>query len=59
MQRQYSTVNATEMRASIAKVVSLAGFREALEGGRGMHRGMHDDPTKRAGGDAAPTGRND
>ena len=41
MQRHYSTVNADEMRTSIAKVVSIAGFREALEGYREMLR-SHD-----------------
>ena len=30
MQRHYSTVGETEQRAGIARVVSLAGFREAL-----------------------------
>jgi len=30
MQRHYSTVTADEMRQNLAKVVSLAGFREAL-----------------------------
>jgi integrase len=31
MQRHYSTVSADEMRANLARVVSLAGFRAALE----------------------------
>jgi hypothetical protein len=30
MQQHYSTVSADEMRQNLAKVVSLAGFREAL-----------------------------
>ncbi len=58
MQQHYSTVNADEMRSSIAKVVSLAGFREAMASG-GMHGGMQPEPTKKAGGDASPTGRGD
>ncbi len=31
MQQHYSTVNAEEMRAGIAKVIDLAGVRKALE----------------------------
>ena len=55
MQRRCSTVNADEMRTSIAKVVSIADFREALAAG-GMHGGMHDDGNKKAGGGSSPTG---
>ncbi len=41
MQHHYSTVAADEKQRAIAKVIDLAGVREALEAGRGMHRGMH------------------
>ena len=33
MQRHYSTVNGEEMRQGLAKVISLAGMREAMTGG--------------------------
>lgn len=53
MQQHYSTVQQDEMRAGLAKVVSLAGVREALDrdGGesRGMHRGMHAPKSEKAG----------
>jgi len=40
MQRRYSTVGAEEQRASIAKVVDLAGVRQRLDasGGKGGGR---------------------
>jgi hypothetical protein len=50
MQWHYSTVNAEEMRTSIAKVVSIAGFREALAAG-----GMHASDKKKAVGGGSPT----
>jgi hypothetical protein len=34
MQLHYSTVNAEEMRQSLARVVSLAGFKQAQGAGR-------------------------
>lgn len=34
MQRHYSTVHPTEQRGALAKVVDLAGFREALAGAK-------------------------
>ena len=40
MQHHYSTVAAAEKQQAIAKVIDLAGVREAVEAGRGMHRGM-------------------
>lgn len=59
MQRHYSTVNADEMREGLARVVSLAGFREALkvrereaEGGEadgGVKSGVKDPGTEKAG----------
>jgi hypothetical protein len=43
MQHHYSTVNAGEMRSSLAKVVSLAGFRAAMASSTpgGLHSGLH------------------
>jgi len=54
MQQHYSTVNQDEQRAGLAKVVSLAGFKEALEQGDatalgGPHGGPHDPKTTKAG----------
>lgn len=49
MQRHYSTVSTDEVQKGIAKVISLAGVREAMKvtvpqgqnGASGMHSGMH------------------
>lgn len=59
MQRHYSTVNADEMRDGLARVVSLAGFREALkaregeaeggEAGSGVKSGVKSPKTSAAG----------
>ena len=57
MQERYSTVAQAEMRSGIAKIISLAGVRAAMEAkevGRaarraprgGMHGGMHGDEMK-------------
>jgi integrase len=48
MQHHYSTVNAGELRSSMAKVVSLAGFREALTPG-GLHGGLHGSKHEKTG----------
>jgi len=48
MHHHYSTVNALEVKSSIAKVVSLAGFREAMAGG-GMQSGMHASEHEKTG----------
>ena len=45
MQQHYSTVDQTEMRQGIAKIISLAGVREAMGMG-GMEVGT-DRPQKR------------
>jgi hypothetical protein len=55
MQERYSTVFQAEMRSGIAKIISLAGVRAAMESDEatsaarpGMHRGMHGDEMKKA-----------
>lgn len=44
MQDHYSTVNAQEQKQSIAKVISLAGFKQAMASseGVGVHREQHE-----------------
>jgi integrase len=54
MQRHYSTVAADEQRASLAKVVSLAGFKAALAG-RGTYPGSASQGTHEYPGSASPT----
>jgi integrase len=41
MQHHYSTVAAEEKKQAIAKVIDLAGVREALAGRSGLHGGLH------------------
>lgn len=55
MQERYSTVFQAEMRSGIAKIISLAGGRAAMESDEatsaarpGMHGGMHGDEMKKA-----------
>ena len=49
MQRHYSTVPQQEMRESLSRVASVISLAEVRGGERGMHRGMHDPETKKAG----------
>ena len=58
MQHRYSTVSGAEMQQGLAKVISLAGVKQALEAAqsagdrgvrRGVHRGVHGDKCKKAG----------
>jgi hypothetical protein len=53
MQRHYSTVAPDEMRQGLAKVVSLAGFKEAMESARsgGAKSGATALEKKTAGSD--------
>jgi hypothetical protein len=57
MQRHYSTVAADEQRASLAKVVCLAGFRAALLTDRGTHPDAAQDTPNEYPGSASPTGK--
>lgn len=54
MQQHYSTVNQDEQRAGLARVVSLAGFKQALEqsdppASGGPHSGPHTPDNEKAG----------
>lgn len=57
MQRHYSTVAPDEQRESLAKVVSLAGFRAALLSERGTHPDGQADAANEYPGKASPTGK--
>jgi integrase len=57
MQRHYSTVAADEQRASLAKVVSLAGFRAALLTERGTHPDAVQGTPNEYPGSASATGK--
>ena len=57
MQRHYSTVAADEQRASLAKVVSLAGFRAALLTDRGTRPDAVQGTPNEYPGSASPTGK--
>lgn len=57
MQRHYSTVAPDEQRESLAKVVSLAGFRAALLAERGTHPDGEQGTVNEYPGTASPTGK--
>ena len=58
MHRHYSTVQTDEIRSGIAKVIELAGFREALatvstKESSGMHGPSNDEGRSAASGESA------
>lgn len=58
MQHHYSTVNPSEVRDGLAKVISLAGFKRDLraagEGASGVSGGASTTETKKAGSGSSP-----
>jgi hypothetical protein len=60
MQQHYSSVNGTEVRDGLAKVISLAGFRLAQKSSAGGDRdptdGMTTEPDAARGGDRIGVG---
>jgi hypothetical protein len=58
MQHHYSTVSASEVKAGLAKVIDLAGFRRNLdapaEGRSGASSGASTTETKTAGSGSNP-----
>jgi integrase len=54
MQHHYSTVSASEVKAGLAKVIDLAGFRRNLDAPVGVASGASTNETKTAGSGSNP-----